>query len=382
MKYDFDSIVERKHTHSTKWLKFSDPNIIPMWIADMDFACPKEIIDPMRERVEQGIFGYTDTPDELTQILKDRIKLRSGWDIEEEWVVWVPGAVVALNLACKTALAPGEIVVTPSPIYAPFDDASENMARGMVKNFLIDNNGRMELDFDATEELLSKDTKMLFFCNPHNPGGTVFNKEEITTLVDICEKHNITICSDEIHCDLILQDDLEHFHLASLNEYAKQNSITILGPCKTFNLAGFPLAASIIPNKELREDFIRNTKGIVSHIDNLAFVASTAAYKYAGEWHKELIEYLQENKKVLIEGLNKIDGLSLSGPEAGFLAWVDCRETGLDTPGDFFINHAGVGVYDGSWFGREGYIRLNFGCPRSVLEESIERIQKAFSQRN
>ena len=382
MKYDFDSIVERKHTHSTKWLKFSDPNIIPMWIADMDFACPKEITDPMRERVDQGIFGYTDTPDELTQILKERIKLRSGWDIEEEWVVWVPGAVVALNLACKVVLSPGEIVVTPSPIYAPFEDASENMDRGMVKNFLIDNNGRMELDFEATEELLSKDTKMLFFCNPHNPGGTVFNKEEITTLVEICERHNITICSDEIHCDLILQDDLEHFHLASLNEYAKQNSITILGPCKTFNLAGFPLAASIIPNKELREDFIRNTKGIVSHIDNLAFVASTAAYKCAGEWHKELIEYLQENKKILIEGLNKIDGLSLSGPEAGFLAWVDCRETGLDTPGDFFINHAGVGVYDGSWFGREGYIRLNFGCPRSVLEESIERIQKAFSQRN
>ncbi len=237
MKYDFDSIVERKHTHSTKWLKFSDPNIIPMWIADMDFACPKEITDPMRERVDQGIFGYTDTPDELTQILKDRIKLRSGWDIEEEWVVWVPGAVVALNLACKTALAPGEIVVTPSPIYAPFDDASENMARGMVKNFLIDNNGRMELDFDATEELLCKDTKMLFFCNPHNPGGTVFNQKEITKLVEICEKHNVTICSDEIHCDLILQDDLEHFHLASLNEYAKQNSITILGPCKNFQFS-------------------------------------------------------------------------------------------------------------------------------------------------
>ena len=382
MKYDFDTIVERRHTHSTKWLKFSDPNIIPMWIADMDFACPKEITDPMRERVDQGIFGYTDTPDELTQILKDRIKLRSGWDIEEDWVVWIPGAVVALNLACRTALAPGEIVVTPSPIYAPFDDASENMSRGMVKNFLVDNKGRMELDFEATEELLSKDTKMLFFCNPHNPGGTVFNKEEIQQLVDICEKHNVIICSDEIHCDLILQDELKHVHLASLNDYAEQNSITILGPCKTFNLAGFPLAASIIPNKELREDFIRNTKGIVSHIDNLAFVASTAAYKHAGEWHMELIEYLKENKKILMEGLNAVEGLSLTGPEAGFLAWVDCRETGLDTPGDFFINHAGVGVYDGSWFGREGYIRLNFGCPRSVLEESIERIQKAFSQRN
>ncbi len=382
MKYDFDTIVERKHTHSTKWLKFSDPNIIPMWIADMDFACPKEITDPMRERVDQGIFGYTDTPDELTQILKDRIKLRSGWDIEEDWVVWIPGAVVALNLACRTALAPGEIVVTPSPIYAPFDDASENMSRGMVKNFLVDNKGRMELDFEATEELLSKDTKMLFFCNPHNPGGTVFNEEEIQQLVDICDKHNVIICSDEIHCDLILQDELKHFHLASLNDYAEQNSITILGPCKTFNLAGFPLAASIIPNKELREDFIRNTKGIVSHIDNLAFVASTAAYKHAGEWHIELIEYLKENKKILMEGLNAVEGLSLTGPEAGFLAWVDCRETGLDIPGDFFINHAGVGVYDGSWFGREGYIRLNFGCPRSVLEESIERIQKAFSQRN
>ncbi len=382
MKYDFDTIVERKQTHSTKWSKFSDPNIIPMWIADMDFICPREITDAMHERIDQGIFGYTDTPNELSQILKERIKLNSGWDIEEEWVTWVPGAVVALNISCKTALAPGEIVVTPSPIYAPFDEASKNMSRGMVKNFLKDNNGRMELDFDATESLLSKDTKMLFFCNPHNPGGTVFNKKEITQLVEICEKHNVIICSDEIHSDLILQDDLRHFHLASLNEYAKLNSITILGPCKTFNLAGFPLAAAIIPNRELREDFVRNTKGIVSHIDNLAFVASKAAYRDAGEWHKELTEYLKENKRILKEEINKVDGLSLSGPEAGFLAWIDCRETKLDAPGDFFINHAGVGVHDGEWFGNKDYVRLNFGCPRSVLNESIERIQKAFSQRN
>jgi cystathionine beta-lyase len=272
--------------------------------------------------------------------------------------------------------------MTPSPIYRPFTFASSNMERGMVKTLMKDVNGRMELDFESIEALMSADINMFFFCNPHNPGGTVFSREEIQRLVDICEKYEVGICSDEIHCDLLLDDKLKHIHTATVSEYARENSVTLLGPCKTFNLAGLPIAAAVVPNPDLRAHFRRCMRGIVSHISSLSFVATEAAYLQGGEWHKELIEYLRINKELLIEGISKVEGLSLSGPEASYLAWIDCREAKLLSPAEFLIQQAKVGVHDGEWFGNKDYVRLNFGCPRSVLEESISRIQKAFSQRN
>ena len=382
MKYNFDQIISRKETHSTKWLKFSDAEVIPMWIADMDFLCPPEITQPMTQRIDEGIFGYTDTPQSLTDTFIEKTKQNTGWQIENEWVVWVPGGVVGLNIACKTVLAPGDMAMVPSPIYAPFSEAPENMERGFVKTYLNDCDGRLTFDFDAIRTLLTEDTKLLFLCNPHNPGGSVFTTEELSEISSICEERGIIVCSDEIHSDLVLEKGLQHIPFASLNNHNKENSITILGPCKTYNLAGFPIAAAVIPNPELREDFIRNTKGIVAHIDNLAFVAAEKAYSDADEWHAELIQYLQINKNLLLERINKIEGLSLTGPEAGFLAWIDCRNAGFETPADFFIQEAKVGVHDGAWFGDKNYVRLNFGCPRSVLEEALNRIEKAFSQKN
>jgi len=382
MKYNFDQIISRKETHSTKWLKFSDAEVIPMWIADMDFLCPPEITKPMTQRIDEGIFGYTDTPQSLTDTFIEKTKQNTGWQIENDWVVWVPGGVVGLNIACKTVLAPGDMAMVPSPIYAPFSEAPENMERGFVKTYLNDCDGRLTFDFDAIRTLLTEDTKLLFLCNPHNPGGSVFTKEELSEISSICEERGIIVCSDEIHSDLVLEKGLQHIPFASLNNHNKENSITILGPCKTYNLAGFPIAAAVIPNPELREDFIRNTKGIVAHIDNLAFVAAEKAYSDADEWHAELIQYLQINKNLLLERINKIEGLSLTGPEAGFLAWIDCRNAGFETPADFFIQEAKVGVHDGAWFGDKNYVRLNFGCPRSVLEEALNRIEKAFSQKN
>ena len=289
MKYNFDQIISRKETHSTKWLKFSDAEVIPMWIADMDFLCPPEITKPMTQRIDEGIFGYTDTPQSLTDTFIEKTKKNTGWQIENDWVVWVPGGVVGLNIACKTVLAPGDMAMVPSPIYAPFSEAPENMERGFVKTYLNDCDGRLTFDFDAIRTLLTEDTKLLFLCNPHNPGGSVFTKEELSEISSICEERGIIVCSDEIHSDLVLEKGLQHIPFASLNNHNKENSITILGPCKTYNLAGFPIAAAVIPNPELREDFIRNTKGIVAHIDNLAFVAAEKAYSDADEWHAELI---------------------------------------------------------------------------------------------
>ena len=382
MKYDFDEIIDRQNTINKKWLKYDDPEVIPMWIADMDFSCPEEILDPIRQRINQGVFGYADAPEELNEILKERIESNSDWKIESEWVTWLPGAVVALNVACRTALSPGDMVMTPSPIYAPFSEAPENMERGFIKTFLNDNEGRMELDFGSIDNLLTDEVKMFFFCNPQNPGGTVFRKDEIEKLIQIALERDVLICSDEIHSDLILEEGKEHIHLASLNKEIEQKSITLLGPCKTFNLAGFPMAAAIIPNKAIREDFRRYMKGIVAHIDAVALVATKAAYTQAGEWHKELITYLRKNRTLLQEGISSIDGLSLTGPEASYLAWIDCRDSNLVSPRDFILEKAKVGVYDSDWFGSKDYIRLNFACPRARLEETIDRIQKAFSQRN
>ena len=381
MKYDFDQLIDRDTTHSTKWLKFSDPDVLPMWIADMDFLCPPEVTNPMIERVNQGIFGYTDTPVSLTKSFIEHVNKTLRWKIEEDWIVWVPGGVVGLNISCKTVLAPGDIALVPSPIYPPFTEAPENMERGFVKTFLKDINGRLEFDVEDIKELLSDDTKMLYLCNPQNPGGTVFTNRELAELSVLCQENDIVVCSDEIHADLILDDNLKHTPYASLNSFAQENSITIMGPCKTFNLAGFPIAAAIIPNEELREDFERNSKGIVAHIDTMAFVAAEAAYRSAIEWKSELVEYLKTNKSLLSKSINDIEGLSLCGPEAGFLAWIDCRQSGLDSPVKFFVEEAKVGVHGGEFFGNEKYVRLNFGCPRSILEEAISRIEKAFSQR-
>ena len=382
MKHNFDQIIPRKDTHSTKWLKFSDEDVLPMWIADMDFACPSVITNAMTQRIDQGIFGYTDTPSDLTEVFVRKVYENTEWKIQDDWVVWIPGGVVGLNVSCKTVLAPGEMAMVPSPIYAPFTEAPENMERGFVKNYLVDSNGRLEFDLEAIETILTEDTKMFFLCNPHNPGGTVFSKQEIEKISSICEERKIIVCSDEIHSDLILEEGLRHVPFASLNKYNEEHSITIMGPCKTYNLAGFPIAAAIIPNEELREDFVRNTKGIVAHIDSIAFVAAEAAYSKADIWHSELLDYLKFNRKILSERINKIEGISLKGPEAGFLAWIDCRNSEISNPAEFFINEAKVGVHDGAWFGNKDYVRLNFGCPSSLLEDAISRIEKAFSQRN
>mgnify|MGYP001481930395 FL=1 len=382
MKHNFDQIIPRKDTHSTKWLKFSDEDVLPMWIADMDFACPSVITNAMTQRIDQGIFGYTDTPSDLTEVFVRKVYENTEWKIQDDWVVWIPGGVVGLNVSCKTVLAPGEMAMVPSPIYAPFTEAPENMERGFVKNYLVDTKGRLEFDLEAIETILTEDTKLFFLCNPHNPGGTVFSKQEIEKISSICEERKIIVCSDEIHSDLILEEGLRHVPFASLNKYNEEHSITIMGPCKTYNLAGFPIAAAIIPNEELRDDFVRNTKGIVAHIDSIAFVAAEAAYSKGDIWHSELLDYLKFNRKILSERINKIEGISLKGPEAGFLAWIDCRNSEISNPAEFFINEAKVGVHDGAWFGNKDYVRLNFGCPSSLLEDAISRIEKAFSQRN
>ena len=382
MKHNFDQIIPRKDTHSTKWLKFSDEDVLPMWIADMDFACPSVITNAMTQRIDQGIFGYTDTPSDLTEVFVRKVYENTEWKIQDDWVVWIPGGVVGLNVSCKTVLAPGEMAMVPSPIYAPFTEAPENMERGFVKNYLVDTKGRLEFDLEAIETILTEDTKLFFLCNPHNPGGTVFSKQEIEKISSICEERKIIVCSDEIHSDLILEEGLKHVPFASLNKYNEEHSITIMGPCKTYNLAGFPIAAAIIPNEELRDDFVRNTKGIVAHIDSIAFVAAEAAYSKGDIWHSELLDYLKFNRKILSERINKIEGISLKGPEAGFLAWIDCRNSEISNPAEFFINEAKVGVHDGAWFGNKDYVRLNFGCPSSLLEDAISRIEKAFSQRN
>tara|TARA_B100001250_G_scaffold84595_1_gene69956 strand:- start:1937 stop:3082 length:1146 start_codon:yes stop_codon:yes gene_type:complete len=381
MKYDFDTIVDRIESRSTKWLKFDDPNVLPMWVADMDFKCPPEVIEAIKERANQGIFGYTERPSDLTSLLKQRLYDRSGWDIEPDWVTWMPGVVVGLNVACRTVLSPGDMVMMPSPIYRPFVYAPDNMNRGMLKTELINDEGRLVLDYESINNLISDDIKMFYFCNPHNPGGTMFKEEEIKEIVDTCKRNETIICADEIHSDLTFLKERGHIHLAQTSEWAANNSITLVSPTKTFNMQGLPCGAAIIPNPEIRKEFRRNMRGIAAHIGVFAYTAAEAAYRFGDPWHEELMKYLEKNRSFLREEVSKIEGLSLYGPEATYLAWIDCSKTGLEDPADFFIN-AGVGVHRGEWFGDSNFVRLNFGCPYTRLEEAVNRIKKAFSQRN
>ena len=381
MKYDFDTIVDRIESRSTKWLKFDDPNVLPMWVADMDFKCPPEVIEAIKERANQGIFGYTERPADLTSLLKQRLYDRSGWEIEPDWVTWMPGVVVGLNVACRTVLSPGDMVLMPSPIYRPFVYAPDNMNRGMLKTELVNDEGRLVLDYESINNLISDDIKMFYFCNPHNPGGTMFKEEEIKEIVDTCKTNETIICADEIHSDLTFLKERGHIHLAQTSEWAANNSITLVSPTKTFNMQGLPCGAAIIPNPEIRKEFRRNMRGIAAHIGVFAYTAAEAAYRFGDPWYEELMKYLEKNRSFLREEISKIEGLSLYGPEATYLAWIDCSNTGLDDPADFFIN-AGGGVHRGEWFGDSNFVRLNFGCPYSRLEEAVSRIKKAFSQRN
>ncbi|MBA4502835.1 MalY/PatB family protein [Marinobacterium marinum] len=373
----FDQLIDRRATSSEKWEKYADREILPMWVADTDFMAPQPVIEALHQRIDHGVFGYTCTPPELNRLVIERMQALYDWPIEVNDLVWLPGLVCGLNLACRSVGDNNSAVITPAPVYPPFMSAPRLSERTLIKVPLTRNqNNRTLLDLAALEAAITPDTRLLLFCNPHNPGGTLYRREELEALADIVVRHDLIICSDEIHCDLILEPGLVHTPIASLSEAIAARTITLMAPSKTYNIAGLGCSFAIIQNPELRQRFQRVRKGIVPDVNLLGYTAALAAYRDGNEWNRSQLDYLRANRDYLVAAINAIPGLKLDPIEATYLAWIDVSGACLNNP-PLFFEQAGVGMSPGRDFGDDRFMRLNFGCPRALLEQAVERIRRA-----
>ena len=373
---DFDRVVDRRATSSLKWAKYAGRDVIPMWVADMDFPSAPAIVAALVERVEHGIFGYTDTPTELNRTIAAHLQAAYGWQIEPEWLLWLPGLVTALNLVCRAIGDEGSDVVTAVPVYHPFLTAPVNQHRTVTTVPMRLHSGRWQWDFERLEAAITPRTRLLLLCNPHNPVGRVFTREELEEIARIAREHELIVASDEIHCGLVLDADKSHLPFATLDSDAAARTITLMAASKTFNLPGLGCAFAIVPNAGLRALLTRAAAGIVPRVNALGYAATSAAYRDSAGWHAELLDYLRGNRALVLERIANMPGLSTTPIEATYLAWIAVDGAAGPDPVQCFEN-AGVGLYDGRVFGAEGYVRLNFACPRSLLTQGLERMAHA-----
>ena len=376
--YNFDHVIDRRGTASAKWDKYQHQDIIPMWLADMDFPSPPAVIEALHQRVEQRVFGYSRVPDELITVVLSMLLSEYGWEVQPEWLVWLPSLVAGLNLTCRAAAVRDEAVMTAVPVYPPFLTAPGLSRRHLTTLPLIREGGRWTLDFDRLASLITPATRLFLLCNPHNPVGTVFTREELASLAGICDQYNLIMCSDEIHCGLVLDPDKVHVPIATLDPAIAHRTVTLMSPSKTFNLPG--CAFAIIPSEPLRQKFCRAMAGLVPGPNLFSCTAALAAYRDGGAWHTALLAYLRRNRDRVTQAINQMPGLSMDHVEATYLAWIDTREAGIAEPGKFFEN-AGVGLGDGADYGGPGFVRLSFACPQATLAEALTRMSRAMQAR-
>ena len=378
--FDFDRMVERHNSDSLKWHKYQGRDVIPMWVADMDFQAPEPILEALRARVEHGVFGYAVPSEELAQVVVERMAKMYGWRIEPSWIVWLPGVVSALNIVCRAFGDDGEDVLTFSPIYPPFLSAPP-LSRKNVQTIPLDRyDGSYVMAPDRFEREITPQSHILLLCNPHNPVSRRFERQEVERIAEVCLRHDIILCSDEIHCDLVLDGGL-HTPTATLGPEISARTITLMAPSKTFNIPGLSCSLAIIENAELRTQFNRARSGIVPWTNALGYAACLAAYRDCEPWRLALIDYLRGNEQLLHRFINEdIPGLAMDHVQATYLAWIDTRPLGLPHPERFF-ELAGVGLSDGKDFLAEGFVRLNFGCPRATLLAGLERMKHAVTTR-
>jgi cystathionine beta-lyase len=376
MPFDFDEIIDRRGTAALKWDKYAGRDVIPMWVADMDFRSPPAVVEAVRQRVEHGVFGYTDAPAELNAVIVAHLQQAYGWRIKAEWLMWLPGLVTGINLVCSAIGEEGDDVVTATPVYHPFLTGPVNQRRGVVRVPMRLEGERWLWDFERLEASITPRSKLLLLCNPHNPVGRVFSKEELGELARVAAKHDLVICSDEIHCGLILDTDKSHIPFAALGDDVSARTITLMAASKTFNLPGLGCAFAVVSDPTLRKRLERAAAGIVPRVTAPGFVATLAAYRDGEPWRVALVDYLRGNRDLVMDRIQAMAGLSMAPLEATYLAWINVQATQLREPAKFF-EQAGVGLYDGKVFDGEGYVRLNFACPRSLLVKALDRIAEA-----
>jgi cystathionine beta-lyase len=375
---DFDRLIDRANSDSVKWQRYRGSDILPMWVADSDFAVAPPIAEALKQRLEHGVFGYAKAPKALVDIIVERMARLYQWQIKPAWLAWQPGVINGLNIACRIVGSDGDGVFTPSTIYPPFTDAPELSGRTRRPLPMVQSDARWVIDLDWLAQNISDDDALLLLCNPHNPGGTVYGRDELSRLAQLIVANDMIICSDEVHCDLIIDEDKKHVPIASLNKDIEKRSITLMAPSKTFNTPGLGCSFAIIPDRELRLRYLKAKQGIVPYVGALGYVAAKAAYQSGDDWNRQQVDYLRANRDYLIHEINSIRGLRLDTIEATYLAWIDVSELGLDNPPKFF-EQAGVGMSAGHEFGDDRFMRLNFGCPRSLVEEAVTRIRLAVS---
>ncbi|UYZ84400.1 PatB family C-S lyase [Entomomonas sp. E2T0] len=377
--FNFDQVINRANTDSLKWQKYAAKDIIPLWIADTDFLSPPSIMNALQERVAEGVYGYGGQPKELAKAFINWTDKHYNWQIQPEWLVFLPGLVTGLNISLRAFTNETEASICPFPIYPPFMAAAKHVNRKQYYANLLNKNNRWVMDLSTLENKLDGNEKLLMLCNPQNPGGTVYRHEELLEQLAFAKQHNMIVCSDEIHCDLLLESNLKHIPFASLNEDAANRSITLMAPSKTFNIAGLGASIAIIPNPQLRQKFMHVMEDIVPHLNILAYTAAISAYTDTSDWLAEQLIYLRGNRDYLYQQINSIEGLKLLPIEASYLAWIDATKLPIENPHRFF-EEAGVGLSDGNDFGCDKFLRLNFGCSRVLLEQAIERMKIACSK--
>lgn len=394
MKYDFDLICTRQNSSCVKWdlvqSIFGRDDVIPMWVADMDFPVAPPIADAVKKRAEHKFYGYTNVSTDVIQSVVDRMWNKFAWKIKPEWIVFTPGIVPALNVAIRALTHPGDEIILQEPVYYPFFPAVASSGCQIVNNQLQLINDRYEMDYENLEHVFQARVGMLpspnrikaaILCNPHNPVGRLWNREELVRLGNVIIKHGAIVISDEIHCELLYKG-FEHTPFASISEEFEQNSIVCMSPSKTFNLAGLQVSSIIIPNKKIRRLFNDIRTGILPTPNLFGYTALEAAYRLGDEWLGQLLDYLQGNLEFLLKFFaDRVPRIKIIKPQATYLVWLDCRDLGLDDSAlrIFMRSKAKVGLDDGFLFGAggSGFQRMNIACPRSILEEALGRLESA-----
>ncbi len=391
MNYNFSEIIDRSNTASVKYdlrnLIFGSGDVVPMWVADMDFRTPDFIIDALKKRLEHEILGYSIRTESYYNAFAGWLKRRHNWEVKREWVAFSPGVVPALNMAVLAFTRPGDRIIVQPPVYFPFFDAVSRNGRNLVYNPLILENGRYRMDYDDLEKSCIEGASMLILSNPHNPGGNAWREDELRRMADICLKYNVLIVSDEIHCDLV-NEGYKHTVLASQSPEIADLTVTMMAPSKTFNLAGLATASVIISNPDLRRKYTEVLEDL--HIGNgniFGNAASEAAYLHGDEWLGQLLEYIQDNIDYLEEFIElNLPLVRMIKPEATYMVWLDFRLAGMNDEElkKFLIEKAGLGLNEGTMFGPggSGFMRMNLACPRKTLEYALDRLKSAFSDQN
>ena len=384
MAYDFEQAVNRRNTNSTKWDNIPvNPNAIPMWVADMDFLCPPEVAQAIRQRLDHEIFGYTPEPKEFRQAVSNWQKTRHNWDIGDAHVMGVTSVVPAMFCAVRAYTQPGDKVLVQRPVYGPFTRSIVEQGREAVSSGLVQTADGWEIDFvDLEQKLSDPAVKMMFLCNPHNPVGRVYTRQELEKIYDLCQKHNVVIFADEIHSDFVYAD---HTHV-SMGALHTKGVITAIAPSKTFNLASLKTAVMICADEELWGPFKKDGELTgLGNVNIFGHIATVAAYTHGAAYVDAMMQHLTENVEILCRELETIPQINMMKPEGTYLMWLDCRALGLknDELVAFFANEAGVSMNGGTFFGPEGdgFVRMNIACPHATVCQAMQQIRSAVEKR-